>query len=60
MAWEQLLEIIEVNRQYLEDERAEKANPTQCPVCTGELVEGPTGGLHCRFDGWDQYGRNRG
>ena len=51
-----LLDIMKVNQEFAQEERAEQANPSQCPVCTGELVSGPDGSLGCRFDGWRQRG----
>lgn len=55
MSWEQLFDIYQQNLSFYQDERDEKANPTFCPVCRGELVEGLNGGLGCRFDGWRQF-----
>lgn len=56
MSWDQLRDILAENREIAREADAERANPTKCPRCTGEIEEGPAGeGLHCRFDGWRQH-----
>ena len=54
MSWEQLIQIKQEAEDIAREELAEKANPSQCPRCTGELESGPSGQLHCRYDGWTQ------
>lgn len=50
MAWEQLIDIY---REAADERRAHLGAPPQaCPNDGEPLEQGPSGVLHCRFDGW--------
>lgn len=50
MSWEQMLEILDVQRQDEEDFLTRP--PIACPNDGWPLEQGPNGELHCKFDGW--------
>lgn len=49
MSWEQLLAIYET---AADQEAADATAPVACPNDGEPLESGPSGELHCRFDGW--------
>jgi uncharacterized Zn finger protein (UPF0148 family) len=50
MSWQQLADIY---REATDPHRQDRTAPlTACPRCGEPLNTGPTGDLHCPFDGW--------
>lgn len=56
MSWQQLIAIVDEQRERIEQQRAYDADPAACPHDGEPLRTGPDGGPYCPFDGWRPQG----